>query len=706
MGDSIDNVPGVPGIGEKTAIALIQEYGSLDNLYQNLDAIQQKKRRDNLRNGKESAYLSQELVTIKTDVPLELREDDFHRKPVARELLLSLYRELEFRSFAAELEEKTPTSPADRKYETVDSLEALREVLRRIQEQKSCAVDTETTSLNALSARLVGLSLSVEEKQGWYVPVGHTQGRNIPWEEAQPLLREILESESIAKVGHNLKYDLQVLRNEGIRLQGIADDTLMASYLVQPEQSSHKLDDLVGQNFGMKMTPITDLIGKGKNQISMAEVEIERVSDYACEDSDATWRLRTFYAPKIDELGLRPLYQEVEIPLLTTLAEMERRGVHVNPVILEEQSREVGIELNALEQEIFHSVGKEFNLNSPMQLAQILYDDLKLLSGRSRSTRADLLEKLAADGVPIAQQILEYRRRQKIKSTYLDALRKLIRPDTGRVHTTYNQAGAGTGRISSSDPNLQNIPIRTELGHRVRRAFIAAEGCLLVSLDYSQIELRILAHISQDSGLLAAFAAGDDIHRRTASEIFGVPIEAVTPDMRRKAKEINFGLNYGMSSYGLARRLGIEEKEASSYIETYFTRYPQVQRYMDETVVSAQDRLYVTTVLGRRIPTPGIRDSNKNNQENAKRAAINAPIQGAAADLLKTAMVQVDRALSTHADTAAILLTVHDELILEVREDRAEETVRICRERMEQAMKFSVPTPVEWSIGRSWADLK
>ncbi|MEW6238769.1 MAG: DNA polymerase I [Candidatus Omnitrophota bacterium] len=701
-GDSSDNVPGVPGIGEKTAKDLIQQFGSLDNLYKNLNQLKGKKR-ENLLNHKDMAMLSQKLVTIHVNVPIDMGTDGVKIGAPDWEGLRAFYLEMEFRTFASELG-GAPAKAEELRYETIRSFAELKEMIAQIKRRGACALDTETTSLDSLSARLVGFSFSVEERQGWYVPIGHSRGENLPREEAYSLLKEIVESDSIRKTGHNLKYDYHVLENEGFQLSGVKDDTLIASHLVQPERTTHKLDDLAIGQLGMKMTPISDLIGSGKNQGCMADVDIEKVSPYACEDADAAWRLNQKLAPRIEELGLARLYRGVEIPLMTVLAAMERRGIKVDPAILQEQSCELGAEMDRLAAEIFQSVGREFNLNSPMQLAEILYDDLQLLSGRKRSTRADILEKLADEGVPIAVKILEYRHRQKIKSTYLDALQQLIRPTTGRVHTTYNQTSANTGRISSSDPNLQNIPIRTDVGRRVRRAFVAKAGCLLLSLDYSQIELRILAHVSKDPGLLAAFAAGEDIHRRTAAEIFGAPLEQVTPDMRRKAKEINFGLNYGMSSYGLAKRLNIPENEAAACIEKYFKRYPAVQRYMDEIIAFAQEKSYVLTVLGRRISTPGLRDSNRMHQENAKRAAINAPIQGSSADLLKAAMVNVHRALNP--DEAAILLTVHDELILEVKEERAEAVNRLCRELMESALEISIPIPVECSIGSSWADLK
>ncbi|MGC9327269.1 MAG: DNA polymerase I, partial [Candidatus Hinthialibacter sp.] len=646
MGDSSDNIPGVPGIGEKTAAALIQKYGSLESVYDHLEEIQGKKRQEKLRENRAMAFLSRELIQLATDIDMGWSEEFTRLNAVNVPELRRFYEEMEFRTFASDLPREegpglAPGAALEMQYQTVESIEDLRDVIERVKKKGACAVDTETTSLDALGASLVGVSISMEDGQAWYLPFGHHQGSNLPREEGLAQLREILESEAIAKTGHHLKYDLHIFANEGVRLRGELDDTLIASYLVQPLRESRKLDDLALKELGMEMTPIRDLIGSGRDQKSMADVAIEQASPYACEDADAAWRLKNILIPQINDLKMKFLYRQVEMPLLEVLASMERKGIQVDPEALDKQSRELSEEMKALEQEIFQSVGREFNLNSPSQLAEILYDDLKILRGRKRTTRADILENLAKEGAPIARQILEYRHRKKIQSTYLDALPKLIRPETGRVHTTYNQAVVNTGRISSTDPNLQNIPIRTDLGRRVRRAFIASEGCVLASLDYSQIELRILAHISRDPGLRRAFTAGEDVHARTAAEVFGVALESVTPEMRRKAKEINFGLNYGMSPYGLAQRLGIENEEAASYIQTYFARYPLVQTYMDETMVFARDYLYVLTVLNRRIPTPGVRDGNRMRRENAQRAAINAPIQGSAADLMKKAMVDV-----------------------------------------------------------------
>ncbi len=707
MGDSIDNIPGVAGVGEKTAIALIQEFGDLETLYENLDKVKGKKRVENLINDKEKAFLSRDLFRIEKSPPTTFDDELFEFNDIDQEAIHQFFTEMEFRAFAREHAPQAVKEPlSDLDYKTIDTLNALKDVVTTVKKNGACAIDTETTSLDVLDAQMVGLAISVSARQGWYIPFRHANGANLDLEEARPVLNELFEDEDVQFFAHNFKYDYHILRNEGFTLSTLSGDTLIASYLAQTDRQSHKLDALAETLAMMRMTPITELIGEGKDQKSMTDVEIADASPYACEDVDACWRLNQIFLPKLESFGMKRLYHEVEAPLVRVLAEMERRGVCVDPSVLNEQSNGLADEMKVLEGRIFESVGKEFNINSPSQLAEILYDDLKLLKGRKRTTRADVLEKLAAEGVALVQDVLDYRHRQKIKSTYLDSLAKLIRPDTGRVHTSYNQAVVNTGRISSSDPNLQNIPIRTHLGHRVRRAFVAEPGWKLASLDYSQIELRVLAHRSKDPGLLSAFKAGEDIHKRTAAEVFSVELDDVTPEMRRKAKEINFGLNYGMSPYGLARRLNIPDDEAATYIETYFSRYPLVQRYMDETVAFANDNLYVETIFGRRVPTPGVRDANRMRRDNARRAAINGPIQGSAADLLKLAMVHVFDEFRGRDNEAGMIMTVHDELIIEAKESLIEDVTQHCRELMESAMELDVPIPVDYAAGPDWASLK
>ncbi len=713
MGDTSDNIPGVPGIGEKTAVDLIVRFGTLEGLYRNLDQVKGPKRRDSLREYREQAFLSRDLATIRRDAPVELPNGLLSRRQPDNERLLQIYRDLEFRSLARELEteqagsscnksgENTPTT----EYTIVRSLDELRTVAEALAQAPIFAIDTETTALNVYDADLVGISLSIREGQGWYIPICHSEGLCLGKESVRDCLHPVFSDPNVKKCGQNLKFDIEILSRHGFRLEGVADDSLIGSYLVEPDRATRKLDVLAGEHLGMRMTPIEDLIGSGKNQGSMADISIERVGAYACEDTDAALRLCGHFRPKLDELGLRRLYEEVEIPLVSVLSEMELRGVRVDPAVLIEQSLALSQEGQQLEVEIHRLAGREFNINSPKQLSEILYDELRLLKGRKKSTRADILEKLASDGHDIAVKVIEYRQRTKLQSTYLEALQNLIRPETGHVHTTYNQAVTNTGRISSSEPNLQSIPIRTPLGRRVRKAFVADEGRLLLSSDYSQIELRILADLSKDPGLLSAFQSNEDIHSRTAAEVFDVSLDDVTADMRSKAKAINFGLNYGMSPYGLAQRLGIPVTEAELYIERYFNRYPLVLEYMDRVAEQAQRDKHVKTILGRRIPTRGIDDSNRNRAENARRAAINAPIQGSAADLLKKAMVDWHR--SSSKGLADMILTVHDELIFEVDAERVEEAAESVREVMENALTqdLSVATPVDISWGENWAEL-
>ena len=713
MGDNVDNVPGVPGIGEKTAMDLIMRFGSLGGLYSNVDQVKGPKRRDALRMNRDQAYRSRELVTIRRDVPLEVTDVVLSAPRPDPKRLLNLYRDLEFRSLAREMEadmavsgiQEEPEGTRHADYEIIRSVDRLQAVVQEIKRASVFSLDTETTSLNTRQAELVGLSISVRSGQGWYIPIGHREGHCIDLDLVRAYLGPVFSDPERKKCGHHLKYDALVLSRHGMPVAGIAHDSLIASYLVEPERSSRKLDILAADHLGMRMTPIEDLIGSGKHQRSMADVSVKRVGPYACEDSDAALRLYEFFDSKLDTFGLRRLYQEVEMPLVSVLGAMEARGVRVDPGILEEQSQALKEELKGLEADIHRLAGHEFNVNSPAQLAKVLYDEMKLVSGRKKSTRASILERLATDGCEIARKVIDYRQRAKLQSTYLDALKELIYPSTGRVHTNYNQAVTNTGRLSSSDPNLQNIPIRTPLGRRVRRAFVAEPGHLLLSGDYSQIELRILAHLSQDPGLLEALGSGEDIHRRTAAEVFNVPLDRVTEDMRRKAKAINFGLNYGMSSYGLSQRLGIPVEEAEDYIRLYFARYPLVRQYMDRVAREGREKRFVTTLLGRRVPTWGIDDSNRTRAENARRAAINAPIQGSAADLLKKAMVDCHRRLA--GEPADMILTVHDELIFEVDARRVEEIAEVVRETMEGALDedLPVPTPVKISWGENWAEL-
>lgn len=706
MGDQSDNIPGVPGIGEKIAGALIETYGNLETLYERIDEISGKRKQALLEN-REMAFLSRELATVRTDVEIDLPWEQTRLREPDTKRLAGLYRKLEFRSLLAKLplEDEGEWPTVD--YRIVDTPEGLGYLCDQLETLEGpFAFDTETTGLDPRRAELVGLSISFEEGKAFYLPVGHMKGPNLDRDFLRSRLGPILASETIQKCGHHLKFDTAFLQGFGMPVRGLAFDTLIASHLLEPGQASHKLDDLACAHLRMRMTPIGDLIGSGRCQISMAEVDVERVGDYACEDADATFRLYRHYRGRIENENLSELFHEIEMPLIEVLRDMEWAGVRVDARELRIQSRELGDEIAKIEKAVFDLAGVQFNLNSPKQLAEVLYDRLELPAGRKRSTAVDSMERLAAEGYEIARKIMEYRQLAKLKSTYLDALPGMINPKTGRIHTSYHQSGAATGRISSSDPNLQNIPIRTDLGKRIRKAFQAADGMMLLSADYSQIELRILAHLAEDPGLIRAFQAGEDIHSFTARQIFGIEKEEpVSDEQRRKAKAINFGLNYGMTAYGLAQRLGIGNAEADRYMKQYFSRYPRVEGYVEKVKQEAAEKGFVTTLKGRRIPTLGVQSANRMQKEAAERAAINAPIQGTAADILKMAMVHCSRMLRQTGSKAKMILTVHDEIILEAPEEELATLKKEVSQVMERVVSISVPLKVDLTWGASWADL-
>ena len=705
MGDKSDDIPGVPGIGEKTAGDLIGTYGCLENLYDRIDGIGGK-RKQNLIEFREQAFLSRDLAKIKTDLDIDLLWDDARFSDPDIERLGDLYRKMEFRTLLAKLSKKQKVESSG-EYRTVATGDDLEDLCTKIRKSNSMlALDTETTSLDPMQGVLVGISLSFEKGKGFYIPVGHTQGNNLSLEDVKRLLGPILSDDKIKKCGHHLKFDSAFLVNAGMPLKGIAYNTLLASQLLEPEASSHKLDELALSHLQMKMIPIEELIGSGRSQKSMADVEIDLVSPYACEDADATLQLYEFYRGKIEEEKLQELFYEIELPLIDVLRDMEIAGVSVDAEELKRQSEELGKDIDHLVKKIQDRAGVEFNLNSPKQLGEVLFDKMGLPAGRKRSTAVGALESLAAKGHEIASWIIEYRQLTKLKSTYLDALPGMILQRTSRIHTSYHQTGAATGRISSSEPNLQNIPIRTELGKRIRRAFQSPEGCLLLSADYSQVELRILAHLADDPGLIRAFQADEDIHSYTAREIFDIAEgDDVSSEYRRRAKAINFGLNYGMSAYGLAQRLGIGNDEAKDYIDRYFARYPNVLSYMKNVEQEAREKGFVTTLKGRKIPTIGVQSSNRMQQEAAVRAAINAPIQGTAADILKIAMVRADRMLEENQFQSKMILTVHDEVIFEVPESETGAMQEQVRDVMESVVTLKVPLKVDMATGKTWADL-
>lgn len=702
MGDPTDCIPGVPGIGEKTAVALIAQFGSLEGVLANLDKISGPKRRQSLLEFAEQAKLSRELARIRRDVPLDVDIAGLERRPVDRPALSQLLTELEMHGELADL--GTLETSGGCEYETVDTREALERWAARLRAAGGFAFDTETTSVDAMSARLVGLSFACEPGRAGYVPIAHKSGRNLELGVVQDVLGPLLADETVPKYGHNLKYDYLVAQRHGMTPAGMALDTLLAHYLLESSARNRTLDQLAVRYLSVHMIPIGQLIGKGTGRETFDEVDIPTATRYAAEDADMTLRLARLFQPQLEAQGLMPLLSDVEMPLLRILADMEATGVHLDVAVLERQNREVSGQMEALEEEIYRLAGRRFNLNSTQQLAEVLFDDLKLPAGRDRSTRAEVLEKLAAQGYDICCRIVDYRQMAKLRGTYLEALPRQVHPETGKLHTSYNQAVANTGRISSSDPNLQNIPIRTELGRRVREAFVAGPGCVLVSADYSQVELRILAHLSGDPGLQAAFLAGEDIHARTAAEVFGVPLDQVTSEQRGRAKAINFGLIYGMSAFGLAERLGIARGEAERYIERYFQRYARVKDYIEGVLAEARRTGAVRTLLGRRIEVGNLDSPRRSEAENARRVAINAPVQGTAADLLKKAMVGIDRRLAGRR--ARLILTVHDEVVLDCPEEELDWTKGMLREEMTGALSLSVALEVDVRWGPNWAALK
>jgi DNA polymerase-1 len=717
VGDSSDNIPGVPKVGPKTAAKWLNEYGSLDEVIAHAAEIKGKVG-EYLRASLELLALSRQLATIRCDVELEESPDSLRRREPDREALREWYRKLEFNTWLRQLDDSAPeaarpaaSAPADVAYETVLTQDRLDAWLERLQQAELFAFDTETTSLRYMEARIVGVSFAIEPGHAAYVPLGHDYpGAPDQLDRDQVLeqLKPLLEDPRHAKLGQHLKYDLNVLANHGIDLRGVAHDTMLESYVLDSTATRHDMDSLARKYLDHTTILFEDVAGKGAKQLSFNQVAIEAAAPYAAEDADITLRLHQALWPRLEaEAGLRAVYQEIEIPLVPILATMERRGVLVDRAMLARQSGELAHRLREIEEQAHKVAGQPFNLGSPKQIQEILYDKLKLpvlakTPKGAPSTAESVLQELAEQGHELPRVILEHRSLSKLKSTYTDKLPEQIDHVTGRVHTSYHQAVAATGRLSSSDPNLQNIPIRTEEGRRIRKAFIAPEGFRLLAADYSQIELRIMAHLSRDAGLLAAFAAGADIHRATAAEVFGIAPEQVSGEQRRSAKAINFGLIYGMSAFGLARQLGIDRGAAQRYVDLYFERYPGVKRYMDDTREQAREQGYVETVFGRRLYLPEIRDRNGQRRAAAERTAINAPMQGTAADIIKRAMLRVD-AWNKHSTLdVRLIMQVHDELVFEVAEPDIESAKSGICNAMEAAAELSVPLRVEVGIGFNW----
>ncbi|MCB1615392.1 MAG: DNA polymerase I [Pseudomonadales bacterium] len=724
MGDKVDNIPGVDKCGPKTAVKWLNEYSSLDKLIENSHEVKGKIG-ENLRNSIEFLPLSRELATIKTDLDLPISLQDIKMAEPDNQRLISLYQSLEFKSWLDDLlspaqSDASPSDSAESKnshnvintahYETLLDQPAFNRWLEKLRAARLFAFDTETTSLDYMSANIVGISVAIEPGQAAYIPFGHDYldaPRQLDRAFVLDSLKPLLEDPEKAKLGQNLKYDIHVLANEGITFKGAAFDTMLESYVLNSTGSRHDMDTLSLKYLGHRTIGFTDIAGKGSKQLTFNQIALEQASPYAAEDADITLRLHQQLWPLIEkEAGLKRLLLEEEIPLIEILARIERNGALVSANLLGEQSKELSDRLNALEKQAYDLAGEAFNINSPKQLLEILFNKLglpviKKTPKGQPSTAEPVLQELALD-YPLPKLILEYRSLSKLKSTYTDKLPQMIHPGTGRIHTSYHQAVTATGRLSSSDPNLQNIPIRTEEGRRIRQAFIARPGYKIVAADYSQIELRIMAHLSQDHGLLKAFELGHDIHKATASEVFNVGLLDVSAEQRRSAKAINFGLIYGMSAFGLAKQLGISRHDAQAYIDRYFQQYPGVQHYMDDIRNKAADQGFVETLFGRRLYLPDIRASNRMLREAAERTAINAPMQGTAADIIKRAMIRVDNWLNTDSADAMMIMQVHDELVFEVAEQQIDKIVPEIIRLMSSAAELHVPLVVEAGVGNNW----
>ena len=743
-GDSVDNVPGAPGIGVKTAALLINEYGDLDSLLERASEIKQPKRRETLIENADQIRTSRELVTLKTDMEMDCLLDDFEVQAPDPEVVLKFLSEMEFRTMSARIANKLGVNAPEiilvdkninenqiidaeyipitsDKYELINDINGLNRWIEKIYQRGYVAVDTETTGLNDMIVDLVGICLSVEVGEACYIPLGHTNGEDdlfggaalcegqIKLEEALTILRPVLEDSSILKIGQNIKYDTKIFARYDVSLAPV-DDTMLLSYAINGGKHNHGMDYLSERYLDHKPISIKTLLGSGKSAITFDKVSISNAVKYAAEDADITLRLWKLFKPMLHESNVTKVYETLERPLIPVLAKMEMNGIKVDRNTLSRMSNNFAQSMSGLEAEIYNLAGQSFNVGSPKQLGEILFDKLELPGGKKGKTGAygtgvDVLEDLASEGHELPVKVLDWRQMSKLKSTYTDALQGHINSNTGRVHTSYIISGASTGRLSSTDPNLQNIPIRSEAGRKIREAFIAEEGNVLLSLDYSQIELRILAHIAKIDTLKQAFHEGQDIHALTASQMFNVPLENMDPMVRRQAKAINFGVIYGISGFGLARNLRIPRKEAQSFIDTYFERFPGIRAYMDETVSFAKENGYVKTLFGRKVHTSEI--NAKGPQAGfAKRAAINAPIQGTAADVIRRAMVRMPNAIA-HLP-AKMLLQVHDELIFEVNKDALNETTEVVRNIMEKAsepvVKLDVPLVVDAGFGDNWAD--
>ena len=741
VGDKSDNIPGVAGVGEKTAVALLEKFGTLDAIYKNIDQVENRWKAK-LEAAKDTAYLSRDLAQIHTDLDIKLNLGDAKAHEFDSAKVEEFFKELEFRTLIKTLERLTgkETSSASSKQSSgqlslfesapkivsvvhsassievkiIDTDEKLSGLSKQLSSADVIAFDTETTSTEEVQAEIVGISLAIKEGEGYYIPIGHLTGNNLPLEQVVSILHDPLTNPRISKVAHNAKYDYIVLSRHGLTVSPITFDTMIAEFIVDPSSHNLGLKNLAFARLGDEMTHIEELIGKGKKQISMAEVAIESVAPYAAADAETTLRLMPLMQAEVKRVNAEKLMAEIEMPLIPVLAEMELTGVLLDLPFFKKLSEELTQRMADIEKQVFDAVGKPFNLNSTQQLSDVLFNRLRLEPpdrGRKTasghySTSGDVLDALSGKH-PVVDWVIEHRELSKLKSTYVDALPAAVDSKTGRVHTSYSQTGAVTGRLSSSNPNLQNIPIRTEEGRRVRNGFIAAKGNVLLSVDYSQIELRIVAHMAQDQAMLDAFRVGQDIHATTAAAIYNIPLEQVTKEMRRHAKAINFGLIYGMSAFGLTRSTELTLAEAGEFVDAYFERFPGVKKYLDGIRKQAAQDGYVETLLGRRRYFPALQSKQNVQMKNREeREAINAPIQGTAADIMKIAMLHIPSALKMAGLRAQMLLQVHDELVLEVPKEELDKTVRLVQEIMGSAYKLDIPLSTEARFGTNWGEMK
>ena len=707
MGDSSDNIPGVPGIGEKTAQALIGHYGTIEETLAHAGEITKPKLKKSLLEHGDMARLSRSLAVLQTDLPLQLDYEQLRLKEPDSAALLKMFREFELTSLMKYVTLE-PEQKSD--YRAVRDEAGLEGILNALEASEEFSFDTETTSLDPLRAELVGISFALRPCEAFYIPLGHrAPGAQPQLDRGLVLnrLKPVLENKAVAKIGQNMKYDMLVLAHHGIAVQGAAFDTMIASYVLHPGRPSHGLDALALEYLNYKTTTYADVTGTGRKQIGFDEVDVQTATDYSGEDADITLRLKLNLAPRLAEQGVEALFRDMEMPLMEVLADMERTGVRIDASFLQKMSGSLEGDISSLEEKIYELAGEKFNINSPKQLAHILFEKLGLTPTKRTktgySTNVDVLEELGRTH-PLPQEILSYRSLAKLKSTYVDALPAIVNPDTGRVHTSFNQTVTATGRLSSSDPNLQNIPIRTDVGRQIRKAFTAAEGSSLLSADYSQIELRILAHMSADAGLIETFKQDQDVHTRTASEIFGLPPGEITPEMRRKAKAVNFGIIYGISAFGLAQDIGVSNAEARRYIDSYFERYPGVRSFLDQTITDAKEKGYVTTLLGRRRFIPELKSAAAPVRSFGERMAVNTPIQGTAADLIKMAMIRIHRRIAQEGLKAKMILQVHDELVFEIPDAELDDMKTLVKEGMEDVLELAVPIRVDMGIGKNWEE--